>query len=509
MDALLLARWQFGITTVYHFIMVPLTLGLSFMVAWYHTRWHRHGDEADLRLTKFFGKLFLINFAMGVVTGIVQEFQFGMNWSSYSRFVGDVFGAPLAMEGLVAFFLESTFLGLWIFGWGRLPKRVHLATIWAAAIGTWLSAYFIVAANSWMQHPVGAEFNPETGRAELTDIFAVLTNVTTLAAYPHIIAGALMTAGMFVAGISAWSLIRKDLKPVDVRAFKRAMRGALWIVLIAGVVVIISGDQQAKIMFEQQPMKMASAEALCETTTGAPFSVFAVGDVAADCDVWSLDVPDLLSYLATGSFDGTVDGVNNLQAEYTELFGPGDYIPNLIVTYWGFRLMMGFGFLAMGVAAVSLFITRGGRDLPKKAWIANTAIAMIFAPFLANIAGWVFTEMGRQPWVVAPNLDGDLEIRLLTADAVSPVVATGEVTLTLVTFTLVYGMLGVVELFLLRKYVRAGPDASMTPFPKEPDDGGDDSTERDDGPPDDRDDAGADRDDVDDDEDADRLVFAY
>ena len=505
-DALLLARWQFGITTVYHFIMVPLTLGLSFMVAWYHTRWHRHGDEADLRLTKFFGKLFLINFAMGVVTGIVQEFQFGMNWSSYSRFVGDVFGAPLAMEGLVAFFLESTFLGLWIFGWGRLPKRVHLATIWAAAIGTWLSAYFIVAANSWMQHPVGAEFNPETGRAELTDIFAVLTNVTTLAAYPHIIAGALMTAGMFVAGISAWSLIRKDLKPVDVRAFKRAMRGALWIVLVAGAVVIISGDQQAKILFDQQPMKMASAEALCETTTGAPFSVFAVGDVAADCDVWSLDVPDLLSYLATGSFDGTVDGVNNLQAEYTELFGPGDYIPNLIVTYWGFRLMMGFGFLAMGVAAVSLFITRRGRDLPKKTWIANAAIAIIFAPFLANIAGWVFTEMGRQPWVVAPNLDGDLEIRLLTADAVSPAVAGGEVTLTLVTFTLVYGMLGVVELFLLRKYVRAGPDASMTPFPQGPDDDGDDST-GDDEPPEGVDDTGAERDDEE--ADADRLVFAY
>ncbi|MEO1055391.1 MAG: cytochrome ubiquinol oxidase subunit I [Actinomycetota bacterium] len=507
MNELLLARWQFGITTVYHFLMVPLTLGLSMMVAWYHTRWHRHGDEADLRLTKFFGKLFLINFAMGVVTGIVQEFQFGMNWSDYSRFVGDVFGAPLAMEGLVAFFLESTFLGLWIFGWGRLPPRIHHATIWCAAIGTWLSAYFIVAANSWMQHPVGAEFNPETGRAELTDIFAVLTNVTTLAAYPHIIAGSLMTAGMFVAGISAWSLIRNNPSPIDVRAFKRAMRGGLWLVLFAGLAVIISGDQQAKILFEQQPMKMASAEALCNTTTGAPFSVFAVGDVASDCDVWSIDVPDLLSYLATGDFNGTVDGVNDLQAEYEQLFGPGDYIPNLVVTYWGFRAMMGFGFLAMGVAAVSLFLTRGGRDLPKKRWIARTSIAMIVAPFLANVTGWVFTEMGRQPWVVAPNLDGDLDIRLLTADAVSPGVAGGEVLLTLTTFTLVYGALGVVELFLLRKYVKAGPDAAMTPFPRPPD-GNDDSGQRDDDPDDD----GTDRDDherIDDDEDADRLVFAY
>ena len=508
MDALFLARWQFGITTVYHFIMVPLTLGLSMLVAWYHTRWYRTRDEADLRLTKFFGKLFLINFAMGVVTGIVQEFQFGMNWSNYSRFVGDVFGAPLAMEGLVAFFLESTFLGLWIFGWGRLPERIHLATIWAAAIGTWLSAYFIIAANSWMQHPVGAEFNPDTGRAELTDIFAVLTNPTTLAAYPHVIAGAMMTAGMFVAGIAAWSLIRKNLQPVDTRAFTRAMRGGLWVVLVSGAAVIVSGDIQGKIMFEQQPMKMASAEGLCETTTGAPLSVFAVGD-PSECDVTSIDVPNLLSYMATGDFDGTVDGVNDLQMEYAEIFGPGDYVPNLFVTYWGFRLMMGFGFLAMGVAAVSLFITRRGRELPRSPWIARASIAMIFTPFLANISGWVFTEMGRQPWVVAPNFDGDVQIRLLVNDAVSPSVSGGEVLVTLVSFTLLYGALGLVELFLLRRYVVAGPDAAMTPFPTGPDDG--DETPRD---TDDRDrdgdgDGDADRVDQDDDEDADRLVFAY
>ena len=298
MDPLGLARWQFGITTVYHFFMVPLTIGLSIMVAWFHTRWYRHRDEADLRLTKFFGKLFLINFAMGVVTGIVQEFQFGMGWADYSRFVGDVFGAPLAMEALVAFFLESTFLGLWIFGWGRIPEKLHLATIWAAAIGTWLSAYFIIAANSWMQHPVGAIYNPETGRAEMTDIWAVLTNVTTLAAYPHVIAASVMTAGLFVAGIAAWYLIRRDPPETDRRGMRYAMRFGLWLTLVSAAVVVISGDEQARIMFEQQPMKMAAAEALCETEQGAGFSVFAVGNVDAECDVRSLVIPGLTSFLA-------------------------------------------------------------------------------------------------------------------------------------------------------------------------------------------------------------------
>ncbi|MFZ5872290.1 MAG: cytochrome ubiquinol oxidase subunit I, partial [Actinomycetota bacterium] len=202
MDPLDLARLQFGVTTVYHFMFVPLTIGLAPLVAILQTAWYRTGDERYYRLTRFFGKLFLINFAIGVVTGIVQEFQFGMNWSEYSRFVGDVFGAPLAIEGLAAFFVESTFLGLWIFGWDRLPRRVHLATIWAVALATWASAYFIIAANSFMQHPVGVRFNPESGRAELESIWALLTNVTTLAAFPHVVTGALLTGGTFMAGVA-------------------------------------------------------------------------------------------------------------------------------------------------------------------------------------------------------------------------------------------------------------------------------------------------------------------
>ncbi|MET0796666.1 MAG: cytochrome ubiquinol oxidase subunit I, partial [Rhodococcus sp. (in: high G+C Gram-positive bacteria)] len=258
MDALDVSRWQFGITTVYHFILVPLTIGLAPMVAAMQTMWVITGKDSWYRLTKFFGKLFLINFALGVATGIVQEFQFGMNWSEYSRFVGDVFGAPLALEGLVAFFLESTFLGLWIFGWSRLPKLVHLATIWLVAIGVNASAFFIIAANSWMQHPVGAIYNEETGRAELTDIWALLTNNTALAAFPHAVAGAFLVAGTFVAGICAWWMVRDPDNP-DARSMHRpaAILGCL-VAFVAAAGLAYTGDVQGKLMFQQQPMKMAS-----------------------------------------------------------------------------------------------------------------------------------------------------------------------------------------------------------------------------------------------------------
>jgi cytochrome d ubiquinol oxidase subunit I len=469
MDVVTLARWQFGITTVYHFLMVPLTIGLSLVVAWFQTRWYRTGDEAYLRLTKFFGKLFLINFAMGVVTGIVQEFQFGMNWASYSRFVGDVFGAPLAMEALVAFFLESTFLGLWIFGWDRLSPKLHLATIWAAAIGTALSAYFIIAANSWMQHPVGVRFNPTTGRAELTDIKAVLTNSTTLAAYPHVLAGAVLTAAVFVGGISAWLLLR-DRRPAaaDAAALHRAVRVSIALTFVSGVAVAVSGHFQTRLMFEQQPMKMASAEALCQTEQGPGLSVLAVGDVSAECDVRSLVVPKALSLLATDRTDATIDGVKDLNAEYAQRYGPGDYRPNLVIAYWGFRAMIGFGAIASFGAVVAWWYTRKGRSLPRRRWLRVGSLAVITTPFLANAFGWIFTEMGRQPWVVAPNPNGLPEVRLLTRDAVSPSVSSAMVLTTLIGFTLVYAALLVVEVALLRRYVAAGPEAVMGPAPGGP-----------------------------------------
>ena len=480
MTTLDLARWQFGITTVYHFLMVPLTIGLALVVAWFQTRWYRTGDEAYLRLTKFFGKLFLVNFAMGVVTGIVQEFQFGMAWAGYSRFVGDVFGAPLAMEALVAFFLESTFLGLWIFGWGRLSKRQHLATIWAAAAGTTLSAYFIIAANSWMQHPVGGRFNPKTGRAEMIDIRKVLTNPTTLAAYPHVIFGALLTAATFVGGVSAWLLIkRRDTLPeVDLGGLRRALRGAIWLTFAAGIGIAVTGDFQARLMFEQQPMKMASAEALCNTETGAGLSVIAIVGQrgGADCNVRTLTIPKALSFLATHDPNATVQGVNDLNAQYQAKFGPGDYRPNLFVTYWGFRLMILFGAVASFGAVVALWGTRKRRHPPTWKWLPAATIGVIVTPFLGNVFGWIFTEMGRQPWVVAPNPKGIPEVRLLTAEAVSHVSA-ATVATSLIGFTLIYGALAVVEIGLLARYVKAGPAGVMPPDdsqrdPDDPDDTG-------------------------------------
>jgi len=472
-----LARWQFGVTTVYHFLMVPLTIGLSLVVAWFQTRWYRTGDEAYLRLTKFYGKLFLINFAMGVVTGIVQEFQFGMGWAGYSRFVGDVFGAPLAMEALVAFFLESTFLGLWIFGWDRLSKKVHLATIWAAAIGTALSAYFIVAANSWMQHPVGVRFNPESGRAEMIDIWKVLTNSTTLAAYPHVIAGAFMTAAVFVGGTSAWLLLKRraQLPAADLRGLRAALRASIWITFAAGIAIAVTGDFQARLMFQQQPMKMASAEALCNTTSGAGLSVIAiVGQRGADCDLRTIEVPKALSFLATHDPNATVQGVNDLNARYQAIYGPGDYRPSLFVTYWGFRLMVLFGAIASFGAVLAWWVTRRGRPLPTWRWLPAATLAVIATPFLGNVFGWIFTEMGRQSWVVAPNPTGIPEVRLLTADAVSNL-SPWTVGLSLAGFALVYGALAVVELKLLARYVRQGPAGVMPP--DDGADGGDDDAD--------------------------------
>jgi cytochrome d ubiquinol oxidase subunit I len=434
-----MARWQFGITTVYHFLFVPLTIGLSLLVAGMQTAWYRTGNPEWLRLTRFWGKLMLVIFAMGVVTGIVQEFQFGMNWSGYSRVVGDVFGAPLAMEALVAFFLESTFLGLWIFGWDRLPRRLHLATVWLASIGTVISAYFILAANSWMQHPVGYRWDQARGRAELTSIWAVLTNSTQLVTFPHVIAASLLTAGSVLAGLSAWHLRRSH----QVDLHRRTAKVGLVTTVVAAVAVIGTGHLQAQVMTRQQPMKMASAEALWTTQRNASFSLFAYGDVNGGRNKVDLRVPDLLSFLATDSLSGKVDGVTQLQAEYTARYGPGDYTPVMGVTYWTFRLMMGFGFLSLLVALAALVRMRRGR-LPGR-WLLLATTWAAALPFLANSAGWIFTETGRQPWLVFGLLR--------TSDGVSPGVATGAVIATAIGFTLVYGGLAVIA---ARMFLRFG-----------------------------------------------------
>ncbi|RPA02595.1 cytochrome ubiquinol oxidase subunit I [Gordonia sp. OPL2] len=514
MDALDVSRWQFGITTVYHFILVPLTIGLAPMIAVMQTVWHVTGNEQWLRATKFFGKLFLINFALGVATGIVQEFQFGMNWSEYSRFVADVFGAPLALEGLVAFFLESTFIGLWIFGWGRLPRRVHLACIWLTAIGVNASAYFIIAANSWMQHPVGVEWDPVRNRPAMNDFWAVITNNTTLAAFPHVIAGAFLTASTFVAAIGCWWMARNmwrakklreaietgdtsdmpkttspshiDATPEDLerdahQLWRPVTRFALWLTLVAGVALFITGDTQAQIMFKQQPMKMAAAESLCDTETGAGFSVLSIGR-QNNCDNIEhvIEIPGMLSFLATHTFDSTLQGVNQLQAQYEEaLQMPNqNFAPNLFVTYWGFRAMITWALGSVVVALGGLWFTRRKRVVESRRF-GLLALWMIPTPFLANSSGWIFTEMGRQPWVVAPNWQDDLDptqIHMLVQDGVSNHVA-ATVWVTLIGFTVLYGALGVVWFLLQRRYIIEGPAThdAVPPDEPSPDDDADES----------------------------------
>ncbi len=415
LDPLILARWQFGLTTLYHFLFVPLTLGMGLVVAIFQTRWHRTGDVKWLQLTRLFGKIFLINFAMGVVTGIVQEFQFGMNWSEYSRFVGDVFGAPLAFEGLLAFFLEATFLGLWIFGWDRLPRRVHLATIWLAWIGASLSAYIILAANAWMQNPVGYQMSANGSRAELTDFFAVLTNRVALATFPHTMFASFMFAAAVVIAVSAYHMARKR----DVAAMRPALRFGMWFMIIAFVGVFIAGDQLGLQMVATQPMKMAAAEALYNTACGAnaSFSIFSIGTPDGTNEIWSLRVPYLLSFLSTHTFDGCVDGINNLNAQYaaqwpaiaSQLHGDLPFAPTIWITYWSFRWMMGFGGLAAIISVVGLILTRKNakREVPQWAW--RVAIWSAPLPLLGSLVGWVFTEMGRQPWIVfglMPTQDG-------------------------------------------------------------------------------------------------------
>jgi len=475
MDALELARWQFGITTVYHFFLVPLTIGLSVLVAIMQTAWVRTGNPKWLRMTRFFGKLLMINFALGVATGIVQEFQFGMNWSEYSRYVGDVFGAPLAMEALAAFFLESTFLGLWIFGWDRLPKRIHLACVWLFSIGTVVSAYFIIAANSWMQHPVGAVYNPETGRAEMTDIGAVLTNPTTLVAFPHVIAAAFLVAGTVVAGIAGAWLVKTQREasvkrtPAAVDAdrslYRTALRFGAVTMLVSGLAVIGTGDAQGQALVEDQPMKMAATEGICDAGSGVGFTIIALPTFSDDCDAMThvIEVPKLASFLFTHDVEGEIRGVNDLQAEYEDLYGPGDYSPNVPVVFWSFRLMIGLGAGSAALALAALWLTRKERN-PSQSWFGRLALWVIPTPFIAASFGWIFTEMGRQPWVVYPDLTGTDRVGLQTMFGVSDGVTAGEVLTSMIAFTIVYLVLGVFWYRLMHRYAAEGaPEVGSEP----------------------------------------------
>lgn len=443
MNPVTLSQWQFGITSVYHFFFVPLTLGLSVLVAIMESIYVATGQEVYKRMTRFWGKLFLINFAMGVVTGIVMEFQFGMNWAEYSRFVGDIFGAPLAIEALLAFFLESTFLGLWIFGWERLSKGLHAATIWLVALGSNISALWILIANSFMQAPVG--YAIENGRAVMTDFAALVFNPNVWVQFPHVVFSGFTTAAFFVMGISAYHLLRKQHEEVFSRSFQMANVFGM----IAIFLVILVGHSQAQQMVRSQPMKMAAAEALWESENPASFSLITIGNEPELRDMFAIRIPGLLSLLAYNRFDGEVKGIRNLQAEYQQLYGPGDYTPPIAVSYWTFRIMVGSGFLMFLLAALLLLQTMRKQPLTKLPFFKHLPL-MIFLPYIANTTGWLLTELGRQPWVVFGLMK--------TVDGASPNVPAGVIALSLIGFTLVYGVLMAVDVYLLAKFAKAGPE---------------------------------------------------
>lgn len=450
MDSLLFARAQFAITTVYHFFFVPLTLGLSVLVALMETIYVRSGRTLYKDMAKFWGKLFLINFAMGVVTGIVQEFQFGMNWSEYSRLVGDIFGAPLAVEALLAFFLESTFLGLWIFGWDKLSKGVHALTMWMVAIGSNVSALWILIANSFMQEPVG--YTIRNGRAEMTDFFALLLNPNVQVQFPHTVLAGFTTAAFFVMGVSAYHLLRKQ----NVEFFRRSFQIAAIIGAFAIIMVGLSGHSQAQEMVRSQPMKMAAAEALWYSEDPASFSLLTIGDLAQRRDVFSIRVPRLLSLLAYNQLSGEVKGIYNLQAEFVQQYGEGNYIPPVAVTYWSFRIMVGAGILLGLLGLYAVFIVMA-ESYDNRSFVWRIFPYLIALPYIANTTGWLMTEFGRIPWVVYGLMKID--------DAVSPTVSGGVVLFTLIAFTLIYASLMAATIYLLRKYAIAGPTLTE---PEEP-----------------------------------------
>ncbi|MEV6349487.1 cytochrome ubiquinol oxidase subunit I [Actinoplanes sp. NPDC051851] len=460
MDVLDLTRLQFAVVTIYHYLFVPLSICLSATAAGLQIAWLRSRNERHLLLTKFVGKLLIVTFAVGVVTGLVQEFQFGLGWSAFAKFYGDVFGPTLAIEGMLAFFLEATFLALWYFGWERLPRAVHTATIVIVAVGTLLSAYIILAANSFMQNPVAYAIDATTGRAHLTSFRELMTNEVVLAAFPHTMAGAMMAGGGLLMAIGVWRTVADN-------AFRTLGRLGAWLMLIGGAGTALSGDHLGKVMTAVQPMKMAAAEALYETTTGAPFSVFALGRLGHEKPFLTIEIPKLLSFLGTGSFNGTVQGIDDLQAQYSAQYGAGSYVPMIPVAFWTFRLMIGAGVLGMAFAAYYLWVSAASRRLripllPRflqmgsgtPTWVKRVLLISPALPAAANTFGWVFTETARQPWLAF----GISKV----SDGISPGLTSAEVIASLVGFTVIYGFLAVawcrLVVHLSRKPLR--PDIS-------------------------------------------------
>ena len=449
--ALDLARWQFAFTSINHFLFIPITIGLAFLTALLQTSWHRSGREEYLRLTRFFGTLLVINVAIGVVTGIVQEFEFGMNWGAYSRLVGNIFGAPLAMEGLAAFFLESTFLGLWLFGWDKLPKRVHLLTIWAVAFGSALSAAFIMAANSWMQHPVG--YLMVNGKPVLNDIWAVFTNPVFTWGYAKVLLVSLVTGASVMLAISAWQLRHGG----DRGVFTRSARLALVVLVPAILFTMLVGDELGVIEGRYQPMKIAAAEAQWTTCQPCSFSLFQIGGGNNDqTPTQILEIPHLLSLLATNHWNGQVVGMSPLQSQYSSQFGPGNYVPDVFIQYWSMRAMAYLGVVVLLISLWGLLLIRRRKLATSRVflWVAVWAAVL---PFLMNTGGWLLTESGRQPWIVQGIM--------LTKNGISPTVSSTWIVISLVAFVLLYGVLATVDLILMLRYSRE----QLPPAPAEAD----------------------------------------
>jgi cytochrome d ubiquinol oxidase subunit I len=433
-----LARWQFAFVTINHFFFVPVTIGLAFLTALLQTAWYRNNRDEYLRLTRFFGTLLVINVAIGVVTGLVQEFQFGMDWGAYSRLVGNVFGAPLAMEGLAAFFLESTFLGLWLFGWDKLPRRVHLATIWAVSAGTVLSAMFIMAANSWMQHPVG--YQMVHGKPVLNDIWALFTNPVFVWGYSKVLLASLVTGAMVMLAVSAWQLRRG----ADKEVFLRSARLSLIVLVPAILFVMLVGDELGVIEARYQPMKIAAAEAQWTTCQPCSFSLFQIGGGNNDqTPTQIIEIPHLLSLLATNTWNGKVVGMTPLQNQYAAKYGPGNYVPDVFIQYWGMRVMAYLAVVVFLIGAWGLWLIRRKKLATSRLflWVAMWGVVL---PFLMNTAGWLLTESGRQPWIVQGIM--------LTKNGISPTMSTTWIAISLAAFVLIYAVIATIDLLLMLKY---------------------------------------------------------
>ncbi len=439
MDVVSLSRLQFAVTSMFHFIFVPLTLGLSLLVAYMESRYVSTGDFVWLRMTKFWGKLFLINFTLGVVTGITLEFQFGMNWAEYSRYVGDIFGAPLAIESTVAFFLESSFIGLWVFGWNKVSRKVHALSIWLVAFATNLSGLWILLANGWMQHPVG--YVIRNGRAEMVDFVALLTNPYGLLKFFHTIFSGYVVAAFFVMGISAWHLLRKANQDF----FRRSFRVAATFGLASSLLVFLVGDFHAANVAATQPTKFAAMEAVWETKEAAPYHFMLIPDVENERNTLeAVSVPKMLSFLAFHDGNAVVRGLKE--------FPKADRPPVLPVLA-GFRGMAGFGMLFMLLTLVAVILSRKER-IDQSRLFLRIMLYSLPLPYIATQLGWIVAEVGRQPWIVY-NV-------LRTADGVSRSVSVPQVTASLAGFTLLYGLLALVDLYLLIKFARKGPDHDLS-----------------------------------------------